>query len=75
MFRESLAMRKKLLGKNHVEVARSLSALAFALYEQDRFGESEDAAREALAIQARLSAGEPMWDDQATHALLGFALY
>jgi tetratricopeptide (TPR) repeat protein len=68
-------MHRKLLGNDHVEVARSLSALAYALYEQGRFGESEDAARKALAIQARLSAGEPIWDDEPTRARLGFALY
>jgi serine/threonine protein kinase/Tfp pilus assembly protein PilF len=54
MSREALAIRRKLLGNEHPDVADSLNNLALALHAQGRLAEAETMYREALAIQKRL---------------------
>jgi tetratricopeptide (TPR) repeat protein len=53
LHREALAMRRKLLGNDHPQVANSLVNLAEALDMQGRFAESEPVLREALAIRRK----------------------
>ncbi len=54
MHRESLAMRRRLLGAEHLSVAQSLHNLAFVLWSQDKLGEAESTYREALAIRRKM---------------------
>ncbi len=54
MHREALAIRRKLLGQEHSDIADSLASLGSALYEQQKFAEAEAANREALAMRIKL---------------------
>ena len=54
MFRDVLALRKKLFGERHVKVAESLHLLASALYHQRKAAEAERLFREALDIRTTL---------------------
>lgn len=53
MLREALAIRRRLLGQTHPEVAESLANLGGALRGQRRFVEAEAVQREALGIRRR----------------------
>ena len=54
MFEESLAIRKKMLGEEHPDVAQSLNNLA-ALYEnQGKYDEAEKMFEESLAIRKKM---------------------
>jgi tetratricopeptide (TPR) repeat protein len=54
MFRDALALRKKLFGERHLKVAESMHLLASALYRQRKAAEAEPLFREALAIRKAL---------------------
>src|SRR2546423_5452434 len=54
LHREALAMRRKLLGSEHADVAASLYWLGYALWGQRKLAEAEIVHREALAIRKRL---------------------
>jgi serine/threonine protein kinase/tetratricopeptide (TPR) repeat protein len=58
MHREALAMRRKLLGKEHVDVAESLNNLAVVFERQGKPVEAEPMHREALAMQRKLLGNE-----------------
>ncbi len=56
--REALAMRKRLLGGEHVDVAQSLESLAGILQAQGRLRESETMIRDSLAMRKKLLGSE-----------------
>jgi tetratricopeptide (TPR) repeat protein len=58
MYRDSLAMRRKLLGSEHAQVADSLDKVAWAVSYQGRAAEAEGLVREALAMRRRLFGNE-----------------
>jgi serine/threonine protein kinase/Tfp pilus assembly protein PilF len=58
MFREAVALRKKLLGKEHPAVAKSLNNVGIALYRQGRLAEAETLQREALAMHKEVQGSE-----------------
>jgi tetratricopeptide (TPR) repeat protein len=49
-----LAIRRKLLGNEHLQVAQTLEALARFLQDQGKLTEAEEMFREALAIRRKL---------------------
>jgi serine/threonine protein kinase/Tfp pilus assembly protein PilF len=58
MYRGALALRKRLLGSEHTNVASSLNKVGNALWQQGRFPEAETLYREALAMQKKLLGSE-----------------
>ena len=58
MQREGLALRKKLFGNEHPDVARSLNNLAEVISAQGRPAEAESLFREALAMKQKLLGNE-----------------
>jgi tetratricopeptide (TPR) repeat protein len=54
VYREELAMEKKLSGNEHVFVANSLVSLADLLWEEPKLAEAEACEREALAMRRKL---------------------
>ena len=54
LYQEALAMRKRLLGDEHPDVATSLNNLALLYNNQGRYGEAEPLYQEALAMWKRL---------------------
>jgi len=54
MDRKALALRQKLYGMDHPDVASSLLAMGNTLYELNRLTEAETYARQALAMQQKL---------------------
>ncbi|MCH7814487.1 MAG: tetratricopeptide repeat protein [Planctomycetes bacterium] len=54
----ALAMRRKLLGDEHVDVAISLYDLGMLLHDTERYAEAEQVLREALAIRRKLLGDE-----------------
>jgi tetratricopeptide (TPR) repeat protein len=52
--REALALRRKLLGNEHPDVATSLNNLASVLREAGKPAEAETTCREALALRRKL---------------------
>lgn len=68
-----LAMRQKLLGEQHADVASSMVALASVYYRQQRYGEAEGLYRSALAIQ-KIALGEAHKDTGQTLNNLASAL-
>jgi len=48
--REALAIRRKMLGPQHPDIAESLNQLGEVLNKQGKFTEAEDRLREALAM-------------------------
>jgi eukaryotic-like serine/threonine-protein kinase len=54
ILRVALAMRRKLLGLEHPEVASSLYSLGCVLYSEWKLAEAESTQREALAIRRKL---------------------
>jgi eukaryotic-like serine/threonine-protein kinase len=58
MHRESLALRRKLWGNEHREVANGLYDFAVVLYAPGRFTEAEALCREAVAIRRKLPGPE-----------------
>ena len=57
-FRAALAMRQKLLGAEHPDVATSLNNLAFVLNSQGKFEAAETLHRQALAMRQTLLGAE-----------------
>ena len=53
MLRHALAIRKRLLGEQHPDVATNLNDLASLLYAQRKFDEAEPLFREALAMSRK----------------------
>ena len=51
MLRRALEIRKKVLGENHPDVARSLGNLAGLLQAQNKLAEAEPLYRRAIAIR------------------------
>jgi len=58
MFRQALALRMKVLGNEHPDVASSLNDVANALREQGRFPEAEPLFRAALGKRKKLLGSE-----------------
>ena len=58
MHREALAMRRKLLGNEHPDVATSLHNMALVLDYQGKLAEAETMHREALAMRRKLLGNE-----------------
>jgi len=58
MHREALALRRKLLGTEHVVVAGSLNNLAIVLARQGKLAEAETMFREAQAMRKKLLGNE-----------------
>ncbi|NEQ86641.1 MAG: CHAT domain-containing protein, partial [Moorea sp. SIO2I5] len=54
LYRQALALRKKLLGQDHPDVATSLNNLALLYLSQGRYGEAEPLYRQALALTKKL---------------------
>jgi tetratricopeptide (TPR) repeat protein len=70
-YREALAMRRKLFGHEHLDVANSLERVAKALsHLPNRLPEEEGVRREALAIRRRLLGNE---DPQVAESLRNLA--
>ncbi|MEH2310839.1 MAG: tetratricopeptide repeat protein, partial [Nostoc sp.] len=60
LYIEALAMRKRLLGDEHPDVASSLNNLAFLYDSQGRYSDAEPLYIEALEIaEKRLGANHP----------------
>jgi Tfp pilus assembly protein PilF len=58
MHRRALALRKKLFGDEHPDVARSLDKLALSLYQQGKYAQAEDLNGQALAMRKKLLGNE-----------------
>jgi serine/threonine protein kinase/Tfp pilus assembly protein PilF len=58
MHRKALALRKKLLGSEHPDVARSLNNIAGVLKQQGKLAEAENLFREALAMHKKVEGSE-----------------
>jgi tetratricopeptide (TPR) repeat protein len=58
LHREALAIRRKVFGEEHVEVASSLDNLALTLRAAGRLEEAETLERQALAMRRKLLGGE-----------------
>jgi serine/threonine protein kinase/tetratricopeptide (TPR) repeat protein len=58
MHREALAIRRRLFGNEHPDVAASLKNLASAIHLRSRWDEAEQMFREALAIRRKLLGNE-----------------
>jgi serine/threonine protein kinase/Tfp pilus assembly protein PilF len=58
MHRKALALRKKLLGSEHPDVASSLSNVGMSLWRQGKLAEAEKLHREALAMRRKLLGSE-----------------
>jgi len=58
LLRESLAMKRRLLGDNHPEIARSLDNVAQVLQAKGDLEGADSAFRQALAMQRRLLGNE-----------------
>lgn len=70
--REALAIRRELFGEEHLLVAQSLHAVAFALTRcarPARYDEAEGLYRQALAMRQRLGAGESDAAAENLHAI------
>ncbi len=50
----ALAMRRRLLGENHPDVATSMNGLAIVLFDRGAYDEAEQLYRETLAMRRRL---------------------
>jgi tetratricopeptide (TPR) repeat protein len=50
LYRQALAIRERLYGPDHIDVAQSLNNLAMVLYDTNRMVEAEPLLRRALAI-------------------------
>jgi tetratricopeptide (TPR) repeat protein len=61
LLRESLAIRRKVLGETHRDTARTLRDLAAAYYERGDAVAAEPLHREALAIQVA-ALGDTHWE-------------
>jgi tetratricopeptide (TPR) repeat protein len=72
VFREALAMRRKLLGSEHPGVAILLGGLAEVLLAQGKFAEAETSARECLAIREKRP--PEGWETFDARSLLGATL-
>jgi eukaryotic-like serine/threonine-protein kinase len=73
MLREGLSIRRKVLGSEHLDVAKSLNNLGLVLHRAQKLTEAEAAYREALAIQTKLL-GSQNSDVARTQSRLGSVL-
>jgi tetratricopeptide (TPR) repeat protein len=58
MYRETLAVRQRVLGSEHPETLQTANDLAIALYAQGKYGEAEPMHRETLAVRQRVLGSE-----------------
>lgn len=58
LFREALAMQKRLLGDEHFKIAESLLNLAWVVGNQGKWTEAEQLCRETLAMRKKLLGNE-----------------
>ena len=72
MVSEALAVRRKLLGNDHVDVADSLASFVCILERQGRIGETEPLCRECLAIREKKTPDH--WRLFEARSLLGASL-
>jgi tetratricopeptide (TPR) repeat protein len=72
MERAALALRRKLLGNGHAEVAQSLNDLGKALWSQGKLSEAENIHREGLALRKKLATPGPIAESLNN---LGLVLY
>ena len=54
IFKQSLSIREKALGPDHLDVAQSLNNLAWLYLDQERYAEAEPLARRSLSIREKL---------------------
>ena len=54
LYKESLAIRKKVFGDEHPDVAGSLNNLAVLLYHQQKYNEAKTYMEQALTIWAKV---------------------
>jgi tetratricopeptide (TPR) repeat protein len=55
LYKEALAIRKKVLGENHPDYATSLNDLAVLYYTMGNYTAAEPLYKEALAIHKKVS--------------------
>jgi serine/threonine protein kinase/Flp pilus assembly protein TadD len=60
MIREALAIRRKVLGSDHADVAASLNDLGTVLYRRGQLPEAETRLREALRMRLKLGDRDPL---------------
>src|SRR5437667_12876545 len=70
LYRESLAMSRKLLGNDHMDISGTLNNLAILLRNQGRLEEAERTYREALAISQKLQKEHPFVANQLNNLAL-----
>ncbi|KAF2198551.1 hypothetical protein GQ43DRAFT_434174 [Delitschia confertaspora ATCC 74209] len=58
MFQETLALREKILGKEHPETLTTMNSLALTLSDQEKYAEAEKMHRETLAPGEKVSGKE-----------------
>jgi serine/threonine protein kinase/tetratricopeptide (TPR) repeat protein len=58
MHRQALALQRKLLGNDNVELAGTLGDLSTVLYDEGKLAEAEQAAREALGLERKFLGNE-----------------
>lgn len=58
LYKEALAMRRRLFGDEHPDIAHSFNNLALLYDNQGRYGEAEPLLQEALAMRKRLFGDE-----------------
>ena len=73
MLREALALRVRLLGEEHIDVAGSLTLLADVLVHTERYEEARELAARARAICARALSGNH-WRTAGAASVEGAAL-
>jgi tetratricopeptide (TPR) repeat protein len=73
LHREALALKRKLLEREHPDVAISLVSLADALWRQKKASEAESVARQAVAIFKKALPGDHPYIAE-TESILGGAL-
>ena len=67
MHRETLALREKVLGKEHPDTLASMSAMALAVSYQGKYAEAEKMHRETLALRREdIGEGTPWNTDEHT---------
>ena len=58
MYRETLAVQRPVLGKDHPSTLRTAMDLASVLSNQGKYAEAEEMYRETLAVQRRVLGGD-----------------
>ena len=70
MYKEALAIRKKVLGEEHPSVATSLNNLGLLYNNQGKYDEAEKMYKEALAIHKKVSGESILLSHQVSTILV-----